>query len=150
MPDIGIKGGAPLGLSLNSPLESWVAGSGSTGVQSVLQLSEVGFEEVNLMLQVGAGSIGVSSLDREVVVDTALVDWSAGLWNQLGTSHVLTVPVSSSVNGDLDTLVGGGVCWILVAWGEVDILSDGLRSVDIVLVWADLVGPRPVVEVCAR
>ena len=43
------------------------------------------------------------------------------LWNQFGSSHVLTVPIRGTVKSDLETLVRSRVCRILVVRGEVDV-----------------------------
>jgi hypothetical protein len=121
VPDVGIKASAPLCLAANTPLKGWVAGSGSTGEETVLQLGEMGLEKVDLMLKVGSWGIGSGSLDREMVVDMSLVDSSRSLWDQLCTSHVLAIPVGGLVDADLGSLVGGTVGWILITGRKIHV-----------------------------
>ena len=76
-----------------------------------------------------------------MVVDKTLVDASGRLRDQLGTPHVLPVPVRGVVDGHFDALLRGRVRRVLVAWGKVDVFGYGPGTVNIVLVRGDLVGP---------
>lgn len=124
MPNISIESNAPLSLPRDAPLQSRITGTRSTGQKTILQLREMRLKEVDLMLEISTWSISIGSLDRKVVVDVSLVDSGGSLGDQLGTSHVLSIPVGGVVDGDLDTLVGDGVGRVLVAWREIDIFGD--------------------------
>jgi hypothetical protein len=84
--------------------------------------------------------IRAGPLDRKVVVHMAFVDGSRRLRDQLHPPHA-TVPFRGAVNGNLDTLLGGSICRVLVACGEVDIFCHRTATVDVLLVGTDLVGP---------
>ena len=83
--------------------------------------------------------IRAGPLDREVVVHMTFVDGSRRPRDQLHPPHV-TVPFRGAVNGNLD-LLGGSICRVLVACGEVDIFCHRTAAVDVVLVGTDSVGP---------
>jgi hypothetical protein len=106
----------------------------------------VRLEEVDLMLVAGVWWVCSRLLHAEMVVESSSTEVGLGLWNQLCSPHV-GVPKSSWVNGDLDTLFGRTICRVLVVWGEVDVGRDRLGSVNVVLVWSNLVGPRPLLEI---
>ena len=84
-----------------------------------------------------------------MVVHGALVDGGLGLGDELGAPHV-AVPFRGAVNGDLGTLLGVGVGWVLEVGRQVDVFLNRAGSVDVVLVVSDLVCPRPFVEVRTR
>lgn len=98
-------------------------------------------EEANLVFTVDAGGIGRAPLDAEMVPHFSGVDRSFCLGNQFRASHRLAVPVCRTVEGELCALLGAGVCRVLVAGRQVHVAGDRAGSVDIVLVWADLVTP---------
>jgi len=141
VPNVSVESGAPFWLSTNTPFESRVASTASTAEKTILQFSEVGVEKVDLMLKIRPGSVGVSPLDGEMVVNVSLVDRGSGLWNQFGSAHVLAVPVCGLVNAHLGTLFGNGVGRVLVAWVEIYVFGDRATSVNIPLIWWDLVAP---------
>lgn len=120
VPNIGLPNSAPLGLTGNCPSQC-VVRTWLTRSSTALQLSEVTLEESDLMFSVQAWCVGILARDREVVEELSGNDCGSRglLWNQLGSSHVLPIPVCSVVEGDLDTLVGSGVRRVLVVWGEV-------------------------------
>ena len=93
MPHISIPVGAPLGLPTNHPPEQRVASPSCTAQPPRLQFCEVTLEEADLMLAVQAWCVGATTLDAEMVEDMSAVDSSAGLRDQLSTTHVLAVPV---------------------------------------------------------
>ena len=72
-------------------------------------------EEVDLMLERCARSVGARAHHAEVVVHKALVDAGGRLRNQLGAPHVLSVPVGGVVDCHFDALFGGCVGGVLVA-----------------------------------
>lgn len=147
VPHIGVPVDAPLGLAADAPPQQGVRDARGARLPAGLELGEVALEEGDLVLAGQGGGVGVLAHEREVVEDLALVDGSRGLGNQLGTAHVLAVPVGRVVEGDLGTLLGAAVGRVLVVGREVDIGGDRRRTVDVVLVRADLVAPRPLVEV---
>lgn len=81
----------PLALAAHHPLQVGVRGAGLSVDPAVLQFGEVALEEANLVLVCSAGNVRGASLDREVVVNSALVDGSFGLWDELCAPHVLQV-----------------------------------------------------------
>lgn len=107
VPDIGLPLNIPLSLAIDHPAQVGVGLILATAEPASLELGEVALEEGNLMLLGGGGGVDVGALDAEVVVDTALVDGSLCLGNQLGTAHVLAIPEGRLVQGDFDTLLGG-------------------------------------------
>jgi hypothetical protein len=128
------------------PLELVAAAARST----ILHLGEVALEESDLVLVVLGRLVGAGSLDREVVVDLALVDGGGGLGNQLSPEHGLAVPLGSLIDGDLDTLLGASVGGVLELRVEIDVVGNSTGTVDVVLVSANGIGERPLLEICAR
>lgn len=147
VPHTGVPVDAPLGLATDAPPQQGVGDARGTGLPAGLELGKVALEEGDLVLAGGGGGVGVLAHKGEVVKDLALVDGGRGLGDQLGTAHVLAVPVGRVVEGDLGALVGATVGRVLVAGREVDVGGDLGRPVDVVLVGADLVAPRPLVQV---
>lgn len=147
VPHAGVPVDAPLGLATDAPPQQGVRDARGARLPAGLEFGEVALEEGDLVLAGGGRGVGILAHQREVVEDLALVDGGRGLGDQLGTAHVLAVPVGRVVEGDFGTLVGAGVGRVLVAGGEIDIGGDLGRTVDVVLVRADLVAPRPLVEV---
>jgi hypothetical protein len=140
VPDISLKLNLPLALTADHPLQVGIASPLFTIDPSVLQLREMAFEEADLVLIRGTGDIGGGSLDREVVVYSALVYGFFRLGNELCSPHI-RVPLRSVVNGDLGTLLRAGIGGILEAGREVDVFGDCSGAVDVVLVVSNLVGP---------
>lgn len=136
-------------MCIDAPFKCRVTGSGGTAHQTVLNLGKVRLEKVDLMLEISTWGIGGANHDGVMVVNVSRVDGGRGLRDQFGTSHRLAVPERSIVNGELGTLLGDGICGILVARAEVDVLGDLSASVNVVLVWSDLVASRPVVQIGA-
>lgn len=102
------------------PLQLCITGA----LSAVLELREMTLEESDLML-VGCGWCVVGRrLDREMVIDFALVDGSGGLRNELSPQHGLTIPFRCLINGDLDTLLRASIGGVLVRRIEVDIFVD--------------------------
>jgi hypothetical protein len=110
--------GVPLRLAANVPVEVVVGAA----LLAVLQLGEVALEEVDLVLALGGGGVGVGGLQGEVVEDLALVDGGAGLGDQLGAEHGLAVPRGGLIVGDLDALLGAGIGRVLGVGAEVDVV----------------------------
>lgn len=101
-------------------------------------------KEVDLMLKVGVGSIGILAAHGEMVKEPARSQVGPGLGDQLRPPHV-GVPESSRVNGNLDA-VGVGIRWVLVGLANRDIAAGGTGAVNVVLVGTDLVTPRPLIK----
>lgn len=99
-------------------------------------------QEVDLVLKVGIWCVCVGPLHAEVIVQRTGSQVCSGLRDQLGSPHV-RIPLRCVIDGDLDTLVGGGIGGVLVARGEVDIVGYSSGAVNVVLVGPDLVGPGP-------
>lgn len=146
MPHPFLKSRIPVALTVGIPLQK-IAG---ITLRAKLHLGEVTFEEADLVFFGWGGRVRSSVLDGEVVENFALVDGRAGLWNELGAEHCLAIPGGGFVDADLDAFVRSGVCEILVVWAKSDVVASGAASVDVVLVWTDLVGPGPVVEERSR
>lgn len=72
------------------------------------------------------------------------------MWNQLDAPHVLPIPVRRRVQREARPVGGDAIGSVLVRRREVNVLVDGARAVDVVLVGADLVAPGPGVQVCRR
>lgn len=154
VPLISLELDLPLALTSHHPLQVGVRGTGLAIDPAILQLCEMALKEANLMLVGSAGNVCGAALDREVVVHSALVDGSLGLGNELSAPHVLRVdqyrylisranlahrvPLGCVVDRDLSTLLRPSVCRILERSSEVDVLADRSRTVDVVLVVADL------------
>jgi hypothetical protein len=98
-------------------------------------------EEADLVLAVDAGSIRSASLDAEMIPDCSGVDRGCCLRDQLSAAHGLAIPVRSGVEGELCAFRGASICGVLVAGVEVYVFGDSAGSVDVVLVWTDLVTP---------
>lgn len=147
VPNVGKPLSRPLRLSTNAPPEKVVGDTGSTREPTRLELGEVALEESDLVLTGGCRRVDILAHQGEVIVNLAADDGSVGLRDELCPSHVLAVPVSRLVKGDLGTLLGPSICWVLVVGGQVDVVGHGRGAVDIVLIGPDLVSPRPFVEV---
>lgn len=151
MPYTSLPSCVPLRRACHIPSEQWVAGAGSTALPARLHLGEVALEEVDLVLAGDAGRAGGGAVDvarhAEVVKDLARGDGGRRLRDQLDAAHRLAVPVGRGVEREAHALGRGGVGRVLVAGREGDVLLDGARAVDVVLVGPDLVAPGPVVEV---
>jgi hypothetical protein len=89
VPFICLELDLPLALTAHHPLQVGVGCTGLAIDPAVLKLGEVAFEEADLVLVCRAGDVGAAALDREVVVDGALVDGSLGLGDELRAPHVL-------------------------------------------------------------
>ena len=70
-------------------------------------------EETNLVFVRRTWDVGCRPLDREMVVDCALVDSSLRLGNQLCPPHV-AVPLRRVIDRDLGTLLAASVSGVLV------------------------------------
>lgn len=112
-----------------------------------LHLREVALKETNLVLPIDRREIRGIRHHGEVVPHFARVDRRRRLRNQLGPPHGLALPVRRGIERELGALLGRRVGRVLVRGGQVDVLGDVARPVDVVLVRADFVGPGPVVEV---
>jgi hypothetical protein len=128
VPDVGDPVDVPLGLTANEPAKVVVWALWVAVDPSVLHLSEVRLEEVDLVLVVGVWRVGAGLLHAEVVVERSGTEVGLGLGNELSTPHV-GVPEGGGVNGDLGSLLGRTICRVLVVWREVDVGRDWLRSV---------------------
>ena len=117
MPYVRVEDHVPLALPADLPPQIGVARARRAADEPVLHLGEVALEEVHLVLERGAGCVGIAALHAEVVVDLALVDGRRGLGDKLGPAHVLPVPVGRVVDGHLHALLRGGVCRVLVSRG---------------------------------
>lgn len=104
MPFVGLKLHLPLALSAHHPLQVGVAGTLLAVHPAIFELGEVTLEEADLVLIGGAWYIGGGSLNREVIVDGALVDGCGGLRNELSSPHV-RVPLRGIVDCDLSALL---------------------------------------------
>lgn len=91
----------------------------------------------------GVGGVLLLAHHGEVVVDGALVDGGGGLGDQLGAEHAAAVPLRGLVDGDLGALRGGRVGGVLEVGADVDVVGLLAGTVDVVLVGALLVRPRP-------
>jgi len=98
-------------------------------------------EETYLVLAIDAGSVCGTSLDAEMIPDCSGVDRGCCLRDQLRTAHGLAIPVGGGVESELCTLLGACICWVLVAGVEIYVFSDSARSMNVILVWTDLVAP---------
>lgn len=144
VPDIGGPvGNVPLRDAADHPVEGVGGGFGGTGKQTRLQLGEVGLEETDLVLLGLRRGVGGRVLQGEVVVDLAGVDGSGRLGDEFGPAHGLALPVAGVVDGDLGTILAGGVGRVLVVGGNVDVSVLFAGSVDVVLVRADSVAKGP-------
>lgn len=99
-------------------------------------------QEANLMLVVCIGRILLRHHHAKMIVHATRVDGGVSLGNQLGAPHV-AVPERGVVDGDLRALRGTFVGGILEGRVEIDVCGDIFRAVDVVLIRADLVLPRP-------
>jgi len=81
----------------------------------------MGLEEADLMLSVDAWRVCCRLHDAEMIPDFACIDSGGRLWNQLGPSHRLAIPVGCAIQGDFGPLCASRVCRVLVGGGEVDI-----------------------------
>lgn len=114
VPHIGNPVNVPLGLTTNKPSKVVVWGSGWVSIDpAILHLSEVGLEEVDLMLIVWVWRVGRASPHAEVVEKSSSSQVRGSLGDQLRPPHV-RVPQSGGVHGDLDTLLAGSICRVLV------------------------------------
>lgn len=152
MPHAGLpRRHTPLGLLVDHPLQHRICRGALAAEPAVLHLGEVALEEVDLVLAGDAGRAGGGAVDvarhAEVVKDLARGDGGRRLRDQLDAAHRLAVPVGRGVEREAHALGRGGVGRVLVAGREGDVLLDGARAVDVVLVGPDLVAPGPVVEV---
>ena len=147
VPHVGLPRRLPQALLLDHELQVRVLGALLAADPAVLHLGEVALEEANLVLAVDRGGVGGAAHHAEVVELLALVDALGSLRDQLGAAHGLAVPEGGGVEGELGTLLGARVVGILVLGREVDVRGDGAGAVDVPLVWTDLVGPGPSVEV---
>lgn len=147
VPHVGVPVDAPLGLATNAPPQQGIRSASGARLPAGLELGKVALEEGDLVLAGKGRGVGVLAHEREVVEDLALVDGGRGLGDQLGTAHGLAVPEGRLVEGDLGTLAGARVGRVLEAGREVDVGGDLGRTVDVVLVRADLAAPRPLAEV---
>lgn len=105
-------------------------------------------QEVDLMLIGRIGRVRASFLHAEMVIQASSSEVGCCLGDQLSPPHV-GVPESCRVDCDLDTLFGNRVGWVLEGGREVDIFVHHSSAVDVVLVRANLVCPRPIVKVRA-
>ena len=105
VPDIGRPDYIPFADTTDHPSQVRVGGSTRTTDQAVFHLGEVALEEVDLMLEGRVWGIGVRSLHAEVVENFARVDSSFGLGDELGSAHVLAIPVGGRVNAHFGTLL---------------------------------------------
>ena len=62
--------------------------------------------------------------------------FDGGMEGTYGAPHV-AVPFCGGVDGDLDALLGGAVCWVFERGGEVDVVCHRTGAVDVVLVCTD-------------
>jgi hypothetical protein len=150
VPDTSSPVSAPMRGTANVPSQQRVRSSRLSTDPTGLELGEMALEEANLMFAVDARWVGGGVHDAEMVVDLSRSDGSGRLGNQLGSTHVLPVPVGGAVEGELETGCASTIGWVLVAGIESEVGSDGAASVDIVLVFTNLVAPRPFVQIRNR
>ena len=114
MPNIRHPVNIPLALTANKPPKVVIRGSGWVPVDpTILHLREVAFKEVDLVLIIWVWWVCSTLLHREVVVQPSSPQVCSGLGDQLRPPHV-RIPQGSGVDGDLDSLPGDIVCWVLV------------------------------------
>jgi hypothetical protein len=83
-----------------------------------------------------------------MVVLPALVDGGFCGRNQFRTHHTLAIPRRSTIDSDASALGRGGISRVDIVRADVDVVGGCPRSVDVVLVGADLVFPRPLSDFC--
>lgn len=137
----------PLALLVDHPLQLRITRGRLARDPAILHLGKVALEKVDLMLAKDARRIGAVAHHAKVVVHLALVDRRRRLWDELDAPHVLPIPVGGAVERELGALLGHGVGWVLVGGRQGNVLVDCLRAVDVVLVWSNLVAPRPGIQV---
>lgn len=106
----------------------------------------VNTQEVNLMLIGRIGRVRARLLHTEMIVQAPASQIDTRLGDQFSPPHV-RVPESCRVYRDLDTLAGSCIGWVLECGREVDIFVHCPSTMDVVLVGANLTGPRPFVKV---
>lgn len=141
MPHVRLPLRLPLGVLGDHELKIGVRGALLARDPARLQLDEVRLEEADLVLAIDARRVHVFAHDREVVVYLAAVDSGLGLRDQLCASHVLPVPEGRAVDCELGALPRHRVRRVLVIRRQIDVFVDAGRSVDVVLVWPDLICP---------
>ena len=80
---------------------------------TVFQFREMALEETDLVFVRRTWDVGCRPLDREMVVDCALVDSSLSLGDELCPPHV-AVPLRCVIDCDLGTLLAASVSGVLV------------------------------------
>jgi hypothetical protein len=93
MPNASLPIHTPLRVTSNIPSEQRVTRSALSRDPSRLELSEMGFEETDLVFSVNAGSIGHIMHDAEMIPNCSLVDCCSRLGDQFGSAHVLAIPI---------------------------------------------------------
>jgi len=81
----------------------------------------MGLEETDLVFSVNAGSIGHIMHDAEMIPYCSLVDCCSRLGDQLGSAHVLTIPISSRVQRELGADGAACIGRVLVGFVEIDV-----------------------------
>lgn len=148
VPHASLHGDVPLLGRVGHPFQGGVAGAAAAAGQAVLQLGEVRLEKGNLVLAGDGGGVGVLTHDGEVVVQRAGGD-GAGvrrLGDEFGTTHGLALPVGGGGQRDLCALGAGAIIGVGVGRVKGNVVGGVAGTVNVPLVLADLVGPRPVLE----
>ncbi len=121
MPNASLPSNAPLRVTSNIPSEQRVTRSTLSRDPSQLELSEMGLEEANLVFPVDARSIGHIMHDAEMIPNCSIVDCCTRLGDQFCSAHVLPIPISSRVQGELGTDRTARIGGILVGFVEIDV-----------------------------
>lgn len=148
VPDTSLHGGVPLLCGVGHPLQSGITGATAAAGQAVLQFGEVRLEEGDLVFAGDGRGVGVLAHDGEVVVQRAGGDGAGvrSLGDELGTAHGLALPVGGRGQGNLGALGGGSIIGVGICGIKGNVVGGVASTIDVPLVLADLVGPRPVFQ----
>lgn len=141
MPNTRIPVRAPLGIPTDIPPQQWIAGTALPGNPSRLEFGEMGLEEADLVFSVDGRRVGSVVHDAEMIPHCAFVDCCSCLGDELGSTHGLAIPEGGAVQSELGALGATCIGGVLVRWREVDVGIYGSGSMDVVLVWTNLIGP---------
>lgn len=95
------------------------------------------------MLKGRNGGVFLLALQGEMVEQGARAEVSVSLGDELRAHHGLAIPGGGIINANADALLIALVGRVLEVCADFKVVGGGLGAVDVPLVWADWVRPRP-------